>query len=158
MLASIPWFVIFFAVIVASATGLALARQPNIDDVTCLLTLPIALRQSQYQVMAGPFQGSRRSSKTPHFHHHYQFYHHCLYCLPCQCRKKWNILTEIIVHKCNRIPPRSPVTVFHPHDVGQWSRELMGLEPQPEKKKVELQSWSWQIKIFRKLAELEFMV
>ena len=57
----------FFAVIVASATGLAPVRQPNIDVVTCLLTLPVALRQSQYPVMAGPFQGSRRSCKTPPF-------------------------------------------------------------------------------------------
>jgi hypothetical protein len=45
--------------------------------------------------------------------------------------QKWKTLAEIIFHECNRVPPRSCVKKFHPHDMGQWSRELVGLEPQP---------------------------
>ncbi len=132
LLASIPWFINFFAIIFAFANGLAPIGQPNINNVTCRLTLPSALWRSQYQVMAGPFRGSRRSCKTPHCHHHYQFHHYCIYFLPCgSCCKKWKTLMEIIVHECNRIPPRTCVKFFNPHDVGQWSRELVGLEPQP---------------------------
>ncbi len=87
--------------------------------------------------MTGLFWGSRRSCKTPHCHHHYQFHHHCLYCPPCRHCKKWKTLAEIIVHECNRVPPRSCVKKNHPHDVGQWSRELLGLEPQPR-----IRSWA----------------
>jgi hypothetical protein len=101
---------------------------PLAVDVTCLLTLLVALWQRQYQVMARPLGGSRRSYKTPHCHHHYQFDHHHLYCPPCQRRKKRKTLTEFIVRECNRVSSGSLLQIFHPHDVGQWSRELVGLD------------------------------
>ncbi len=110
---------------------------PNIVAFTCLLTIPVALRRSQHQVMAGPLWGSRRSCKTPNCHHHYQFHHHCLYCPPCRHRKTRKTLAEIMVHECNRVLPRSLLQIFNPHDVGQWSRELVGLELEPR-----IRSWA----------------
>jgi hypothetical protein len=91
---------------------LAPVGRPNINNVTCLLTLPIALWRSQYQVMAGPLQGSRRSSNTHHCHHHNQVHHHCLHCLPPQRCQKQKIFVEIIVHECNRNHPRSCLQIF----------------------------------------------
>ena len=138
LLVSTPCFVnFFFAVIVEIPIVLAPLGWPNINIVTCLLTPLVALWRSQYQAMDVSLQGSRRSCKTPHCHHHYQFHHHCLYCPPCRHCKKWKTLAEIIVHECNRVPPRSCVKKNHPHDVGQWSRELLGLEPQPR-----IRSWA----------------
>ena len=51
--------------------------QPNIDDVTCLLTPSVDLWGSQYQYQeTGLLQGERRFWKIPHCHHHNQFTHH----------------------------------------------------------------------------------
>ena len=68
----------FSAVIVTITTASALVGWPNINNVTCLLTPPIALQGSQYQETDEPLQGGRRCWKIPHCHHHNQFTHHCL--------------------------------------------------------------------------------
>jgi hypothetical protein len=89
--ASIPRFGnLFLSVIIAIAFILAPARWTNIDNCTCLLTPSVALQGSQYQAMDGPLQGRSRSYKIPHNHHHDQFLHYCLQCLPPQRCCKWN--------------------------------------------------------------------
>jgi hypothetical protein len=63
---SILWFIhIFFTIIVAIAIILAPLGWSNINDVTCILTSSVALREIWYQVTDGPVQGSSRSWKTP---------------------------------------------------------------------------------------------
>jgi hypothetical protein len=90
----------FFAIIAALATGLAPIWLPNIDDVTCLLTLPVALQRSQYQVMAVPFQGSQRSCKHPITITIINFIIIASIACLVDAAKKWKILVEIIVHEC----------------------------------------------------------
>ena len=81
-----------FTVIVAITTVLVPIGCLNIDDVTWLLTLPVTLWGSRYQVMARPLQGSRRSCKTPHYHHYNYTQYHCLHCPPHQwCKKQMNL-------------------------------------------------------------------
>ncbi len=69
-----PWaflgFSFFPAVIVTIDAILAPIGWPNIDNITCLLSHPVALWGSQYQAMLGPLQGSRRSCKTLLCHDH----------------------------------------------------------------------------------------
>ncbi len=89
--ASIPWFVNFFTVIIATAAALAPDGWPSIDDVTCLLTPSIALWGSQYQETDGPLQGGHRCWKILNCHHHNQFTHNCLYWPPRQRSQKWKI-------------------------------------------------------------------
>ncbi len=99
--ASIPWFVIFFTIIVAIAAILALVGWPNIDNVTCLLTLSVALQESQYQAMTGPLQGSRRC-KTHHCHRHNNTQFHCLHYSPCRRCQKWKNLMVNDTQECNK--------------------------------------------------------
>jgi hypothetical protein len=59
---------------------------------------------------------------------------------------------------CQEIDALPPVADDNCIPYASAEREPLVQSPEARDKKVELQSWSWQIKIFRKLAELEFMV
>ncbi len=92
-------------------------------DVTCVLTLPVALRGSQYQAMDGQLRGSRRSCKTLHCHHHSQFQHHRLHCPPCRQCQKWKNLTVNDTQKCNKGQNWSCLHIFCLHNAQGQSRE-----------------------------------
>ncbi len=121
---SIAWFAIFFSIIVAIAIILATVGWPNIDDDTCLLTLPIALRSLQYQAMVGPLQGSRRSCKKPHCHRHNNTQEYLrLHCPPCRRSQKWKDLLVNNTQKCNKGQNWSCLRIFCLQNALEWSRD-----------------------------------
>ena len=106
------WMLALFTVIVAITTVLVPIGCLNIDDVTWLLTLPVTLWGSRYQVMARPLQGSRRSCKTPHYHRHNYIQFHHLHCPPhWRCQKRMN-LTGNNKQECNKGQNWSCVCIF----------------------------------------------
>ena len=120
--ASIPWSINFSVIVAIVAAVLALVGWPNIDNVTCLLTLPITLWGSKYQAMAGPLRGSRRSYKTPHCHRHYNTQYHCLHCPHCRrCQKQKN-LTVNDTQECKKGQNWSCLCTFCLHNTQRQSR------------------------------------
>ncbi len=105
---------------------------PNIDNDTCLLTLPVALRRSQYQAMAEPLQGSRRSCKTPqcHRHNNTQKYHH-LHCPPCQRRQKLKSLLVNNTQECSKGQNWSCLCTFCLHNALGRRRDHSWQHPFP---------------------------
>jgi hypothetical protein len=66
----------FFTVIVAIIVILASAGWPHEDTVTCILNPTIDLWRIWYALVETQMQGSSRSCKTPHSHHHLTSQHH----------------------------------------------------------------------------------
>jgi hypothetical protein len=113
----------FFLAIVSMPVG-----WPNIDNVTCLLTPPMAQRGSQYQAIDDHCEEAEETAKHPIATTITNFII-IIFIFPlANDAKKWKILAEIIIHKCNRDHPKSRPHIFYPHNVRQWSGELESLE------------------------------